>query len=450
MLLVDTKAGCVIDDNELKSDFAARQPYGEWLDKYLVSLAQLPLPNQVVEAYDQKTRDALYRAFGYNYEKLKSGVIPMALNANEQISSLGIDLPLAMLADKHQPLFNYFKQLFAQVTNPPTDAIREKIVTDTTVYVGADGNLLEERPENCTVLELPSLILSDTDLMKIRNIKHPGFSVQTISLLYFKATPLDRALDRLFVSCDRAYRNGANILILTDRGVDENHVAIPSLLAVSTLEQHLVRTKKRTAISVILESGEPRDVHHFATLLGFGARAINPCLAHKLIGELVEKKLIGKDYDQAVLNGIVKIASKMGISTIQSYQSAQIFEAIGLGSNVVQKYFTNTISRVGGIELKDIAEDVDYRHSHAFDPLGLPMDETLDSMGIYRLRSNGSAEDHMHNPTVIISLQESTRNGDYKRFKEYSALVDDSSKPHTLRGSLEFTFSTATPSILAK
>ncbi|MGN0801920.1 MAG: glutamate synthase central domain-containing protein, partial [Candidatus Faecivicinus sp.] len=376
MLLVDTKAGRVIDDNELKSDYASRQPYGEWLDKHLVKLADLPLPNQSIETHDQKLRDALYRAFGYTYEELKSGVIPMALNASEQIAAMGIDIPLAVLSEKHQPLFNYFKQLFAQVTNPPIDAIREKIVTDTTVYVGSDGNLLVEKPENCTVLELESPILSDTDLLKIKSMKRPGFRVQTISLLYYKATPLDRALDRLFVSCDRAYRNGANILILSDRGVDENHVAIPSLLAVSALEQHLVRTKKRTAVSVILESGEPRDVHHFATLLGFGARAVNPYLAHELIGELVDKKLVDKDYhaavadyDKAVLNGIVKIASKMGISTIQSYQSAQIFEAIGINDSVISKYFTNTISRVGGIGLKEIAEDVEYRHSRAFDPL---------------------------------------------------------------------------------
>ena len=452
MLLVDTKAGRVIDDNELKSDYASRQPYGEWLDKHLVKLADLPLPNQSIETHDQKLRDALYRAFGYTYEELKSGVIPMALNASEQIAAMGIDIPLAVLSEKHQPLFNYFKQLFAQVTNPPIDAIREKIVTDTTVYVGSDGNLLVEKPENCTVLELESPILSDTDLLKIRSMKRPGFRVQTISLLYYKATPLDRALDRLFVSCDRAYRNGANILILSDRGVDENHVAIPSLLAVSALEQHLVRTKKRTAVSVILESGEPRDVHHFATLLGFGARAVNPYLAHELIGELVDKKLVDKDYhaavadyDKAVLNGIVKIASKMGISTIQSYQSAQIFEAIGINDSVISKYFTNTISRVGGIGLKEIAEDVEYRHSRAFDPLGLPVDETLDSTGIHRVRSCEAGEDHLYNPQTIIALQEATRNGDYKRFKEYSAMVDDASKPHTLRGSLEFAFDQCTP-----
>ena len=452
MLLVDTRAGRVIDDDELKSDYASRQPYGEWLDKHLVKLGDLPLPNQAIETHDQKRRDALYRAFGYTYEELKSGVISMALNASEPIAAMGIDIPLAVLSEKHQPLFNYFKQLFAQVTNPPIDAIREKIVTDTTVYVGSDGNLLVEKPENCTELELESPILSDTDLMKIKHMKRPGFSVQTISLLYYKATPLDRALDRLFVSCDRAYRNGANILILSDRGVDENHVAIPSLLAVSALEQHLVRTKKRTAVSVILESGEPRDVHHFATLLGFGARAVNPYLAHEMIGELIEKGLVEKDYhaavadyDKAVLNGIVKIASKMGISTIQSYQSAQIFEAVGIGEEVISKYFTNTISRVGGIGLKEIAEDVEYRHSRAFDPLDLPVDETLDSTGIHRLRSGETGEDHMYNPKTIIALQEATRNGDYKRFKEYSTMVDDASKPHTLRGSLEFAFDQCTP-----
>lgn len=245
-------------------------------------------------------------------------------------------IPLAVLDEKDQPLFNYFKQLFAQVTNPPIDAIREEIVTDTTVYVGDDGNLLEERAENCRVLQIHNPILTSTDMMKIKAMRQPGFQVETVSILYYKNTPLDRALEHLEVAVDRAYREGANIIVLSDRGVDENHVAIPALLAVSAIEQHLIRTKKRTAVSILLESAEPRDVHHFATLLGYGARAINPYLVEETIVELIEEGLLDKDfhtavndYNSAVLHGIVKIASKMGISTLQSYQSSQIFEAVG-------------------------------------------------------------------------------------------------------------------------
>ena len=243
-------------------------------------------------------------------------------------------------------------------------------------------------------MELPNPIITSAELVKIKAINRPGFKVETVSLLYYTNTPLERALDHLFVECDRAYKKGANILILSDRGVDENHVAIPSLLAVSAIEQHLIRTKKRTALSVILESAEPRDVHHFATLLGYGARAVNPYLAEECITELIDKKLLDKDYhtairdyNSAILHGIVKIASKMGISTIQSYQSSQIFEAIGISKEVIDKYFTNTVSRVGGIGLEEINEGVEYRHSHAFDPLGLGVDTTLDSFGEHKLRS---------------------------------------------------------------
>ena len=263
--------------------------------------------------------------------------------------------------EHHQPLFNYFKQLFAQVTNPPIDAIREKIVTSTTIYVGKAGNLLEAKQENCCVMRINNPILTETDLLKIKNMKEPGFKVEVLPITYYKNTSLEKAIDRLFVEADRAYRDGVNILILSDRGVDENHVAILSLLAVSALQQHLVRTKKRTSVSIILESGEPREVHHFATLLGYGACAVNPYLAHESIHELIDKKILNKDYyaavadyDQAVINGIVKIASKMGISTIQSYLGSKIFEAIGINKEVVDQYFTNTVSRIGGISLKEI------------------------------------------------------------------------------------------------
>ena len=452
MLLVDTKSKRIISDGECKKYYATRKPYGEWLDQNLVRLDELKMPNCRIERYDQQTRDRLYKAFGYTYEDIRDAIIPMAKNGAEATAAMGTDIPLAMLSEKHQPLFNYFKQLFAQVTNPPIDAIREEVVTDTSVYVGSDGNLLEEKASNCVVLEIPNPIITSAELVKIKAIDRPGFKVETVSLLYYKNTPLERALDHLFVECDRAYKNGANILIISDRGVDENHVAIPSLLAVSAIEQHLIRTKKRTALSVILESAEPRDVHQFATLLGYGARAVNPYLAEECITELIDLKLLDKDYhtairdyNNAILHGIVKIASKMGISTIQSYQSSQIFEAIGIKGEVIDRYFTNTVSRVGGIGLEEINEGVEYRHSHAFDPLGLGVDTTLDSVGEHKLRSGNDKEDHMYNPETVIALREATQLGSYERFKEYTAMVDNENRPHTLRGLLDFETENVTP-----
>ena len=447
MLLADLTSGRLIDDDEVKMHYAGKQPYGEWLDAHLVYLRDLPIPNRQVEHTPQVWRDRLYKAFGYTYEEVKDAILPMARDGAEPTAAMGVDTPLAVLSEKHQSLFSYFKQLFAQVTNPPIDAIREEIVTDTTVYVGANGNLLEERPENCTVLQIHNPILTSLDLMKIRYMDRPGFCVETISLLYYKGSPLENALEHLFVLVDRAYKNGANILILSDRGVDENHVAIPSLLAVSALEQHLIRTKKRTALSMILESAEPRDVHHFATLLGYGAQAINPYLAQECVEELVSLGLLDKDptaavsdYNSAILHGIVKIASKMGISTIQSYQSAQIFECVGINRAVIDKYFTNTVSRVEGVGLQEIGEGVEWNHSQAFDPLGLGYDATLDSTGIHKLRSGPDKEDHMYNPWTILLLQKAVREGDYAVFKAYTALVDEPDKPHTLRGLLGFQF----------
>ena len=447
MLLADLREGRLVDDNEIKHRYAAQQPYGEWLDQHLVYLRDLPIPNKRVETHSQELRDRLYKAFGYTYEEVKDSILPMARDGAEPTSAMGVDTPLAVLSEHHQPLFNYFKQLFAQVTNPPMDAIREEIVTDTTVYVGTGGNLLQEKAENCTTLQIHNPILTSVDLMKIRYMNHPGFHVETISLLYYKSMPLEHALDQLFVNVDRAYKHGANILILSDRGVDENHVAIPSLLAVSSLEQYLIRTKKRTAVSMILESAEPRDVHHFATLLGYGAQAINPYLAQECVEELVSLGLLDKDpgaavndYNSAILHGIVKIASKMGISTIQSYQSAQIFECVGINKAVVDKYFTNTVSRVEGIGLEEIGEGVEWNHNQAFDPLGLGFDPTLDSMGTHKLRSGPDKEDHMYSPRTILLLQKAAREGDYQAFKEYTSLVDFADKPHTLRGLLGFQF----------
>ena len=445
MLLVDTVQGRIIGDTEIKETYAARQPYGEWLDRGLVRLRDLPIPNKKVPSYTYQELTRLQKAFGYAYEDVKNTILPMARTGAEPTAAMGIDIPLAVLSDHEQPLFNYFKQLFAQVTNPPIDSIREETVTDTTVYVGNNGNLLEEKAENCHALQVHRPILTSVELMKIQTMKKPGFHVETVSILHYKNTPLKLALDHLFVTVDRAYRNGANIVILSDRGVDENHVPIPSLLAVSAVERYLIRTKKSSAVSIVLESAEPRDVHHFATLLGYGARAVNPYLVHDTIGSLIDQGLLDKDYhtavkdyNEAIVHGIVKIASKMGISTIQSYQSAQIFEAVGIDKSVVDEYFTGTISRVGGVGLKEIGEMVESHHSRAFDPLGLGGDPTLDSMGEHKARAG--QEDHMYNPEVIHLLQEATRKGDYALFKKYSALVDDAAKPHTLRGLMEMQY----------
>ena len=445
MLLVDTKQGRIIDDDELKESYANRQPYGEWLDHNLVNLSELKIPNQRVEEYAPEERAKLQKAFGYNYEDVRNSIMSMAANGSEATSAMGIDVPLAVLSEHHQPLFNYFKQLFAQVTNPPIDAIREKIVTSTTIYVGKAGNLLEAKQENCCVMRINNPILTETDLLKIKNMKEPGFKVEVLPITYYKNTSLEKAIDRLFVEADRAYRDGVNILILSDRGVDENHVAIPSLLAVSALQQHLVRTKKRTSVSIILESGEPREVHHFATLLGYGACAVNPYLAHESIHELIDKKILNKDYyaavadyDQAVINGIVKIASKMGISTIQSYLGSKIFEAIGINKEVVDKYFTNTVSRIGGIGLKEIGEQVELMHSSAFDPLGLTTSLALNSLGLHKERSAG--EEHLYNPRTISLLQQSTREGNYQLFKQYTSLVDGENNHGQLRTLLDFKY----------
>ena len=452
MLLVDTVKKRIIEDGELKETYAARQPYGEWLDGNLLSLSDLPLPNHAIEPLSQEKRDRMYKAFGYTYEEVKEVILPMAQTGAEPTASMGADIPLAVLSEKHQTLFSYFRQLFAQVTNPPIDAIREQIVTDTAVYVGSDGNLLEDCPQNCAVLRLERPILSNTDLMRIENAKGKALHVARVSMLYYRSESLESALGHLFVACDRAYKNGANVLILSDRGVDENHMAIPSLLAVSALEQHLISTRRRTAVSMILETADPRDVHHFALLLGYGARAINPYLALECVDEVIEKGLLDKDrhaaeqdYIRAVVSGVSRVASKMGISVLQSYQSAQIFEAVGIRRDVIEKYFTNTVSRVGGIGLEEINEGVMYRHDRAFDPLDLETDTTLDSIGCHRLRSGPDKEDHMYNPLTITALQRAVREGSMEKFREYTALVDDETKPHTLRGVLEFAFDQCTP-----
>ncbi len=444
ILLVDTREGKIYTDSEIKEQYAHSKPYGEWLDMGLIHLSDIKVPNMKVESYDKEQRKKLQAAFGYTYENYYEGIKNMALSGAEKIGSMGVDTPISALSNQHQPLFYYFKQLFAQVTNPPIDAQREEIVTSRTIYVGKHGNLLEEKAENCNVLEIDNPILSDLDLMKIKHMNQEGFKVETVSITYYKRTPMKRVIKHLCVEVDKAYKKGANIIILSDRGVDENHVAIPSLLAVAAVHKHLVETKKSTALSLILESGEPREVHHFATLLGYGACAINPYLAHATIKELIHNELLDKDYyaavkdfDDAILFGIVKIASKMGISTVQSYQGSKIFESIGISKEVIDEFFPGTVSRIGGITLEDIGKAQDKLHSRAFDPLGLSSNLELKAVGRHKMRSGG--ENHRYNPQTIHMLQLSVREGSYDLFKEYTKMVD-AEKTGYLRNLLEFNF----------
>lgn len=445
MLLVDTIKGELIDDKDIKEYYATRQPYGEWLDQNLVHLKDLRIPNKNVIHFDNEQLVRLQKAFGYTYEQIRTSILPMAKNGSEPIAAMGADSPIPPLSKADYPLFNYFKQLFAQVTNPPFDSIREEIVTDTSVHLGSSGNILVEKPENCHVLKINNPILTDTDMLKIKNMNVPGLKTAVIPIIYYKNTSLERAIDHLFIKVDKAYKEGANIIILSDRGIDEYHIAIPSLLAVSALQQHLVSTKKRTSVSMILESAEPCEVHHFATLLGYGACAINPYLAQETIRSLIETGALDKDYyaavndyNASVLHGIVKIASKMGISTIQSYLGSKIFEAIGISKEVIDRYFTDTVSRIGGITLDDISRRCERLHASAYDPLDLNVLLEVESAGSHKLRSG--KEEHLYNPETIHLLQESTKTGNYEMFKQYSAAICREDRHMNLRSLLDLKF----------
>ena len=445
MLLADTKQGRLIDDDEVKSTYASRQPYGEWLDSNLVRLHDLHIPNKNVRTYAHEELAKLQKAFGYSYENIRSSILPMAEKGAEPIASMGSDIPLPPLDKENIPLFNYFRQLFAQVTNPPFDAIREEIVTDTSMYIGEDGNILEEKPENCRVLKIENPILTETDMLKIKSMNVKGLKTAVIPITYYIGTPLEKAIDRLFIEADKAYRDGANILILSDRDVDEYHVPIPSLLAVAGLQQHLVSTKKRTAVAIILESAEPREVHHFAALLGYGACAVNPYLAQETIRDLIDTGMLDKDfyaaeddYNNGILHGIVKIASKMGISTIQSYQGSKLFEAVGISSEVIDKYFSGTVSRIGGITLSDISRRIEQLHNAAFDPLGLEVNSGILSSGSHKLRSGKS--EHLYTPETIHLLQEAARTGNYETYKKYSECLNREDNTLTLRSLLGFKY----------
>jgi len=448
MLLVDTVKKEVIDDEELKHSYATEHPYGEWLKENLLTLDKLKDGKKFRIEYDKETRKRLEKTFGYTYEEVKTTMLPMAQTGAEPLAAMGVDVPVAVLSREAQPLFNYFKQLFAQVTNPPIDAIREEIVTASNVYLGPEGNILEDKPSNCELLKLDSPIISDEEFAKIKALNTGNLKSKVIDIVFDKGGSLEVALDEMFEKAQDAYEKGYTVLILSDRNVSENKVPIPSLLAVSALHQYLVKKGTRTSVGLVLESGEPREVHHFATLIGFGASAVNPYMAYETLRGLLEEGLLEVDYDKAVYNynkaltkGIIKILSKMGISTIQSYQGAQIFEAIGIGTEVIDKYFTNTVSRIGGIGLKEIQKEAETNHANGFKDKTYAADFALDSPGYEKLRSGeGNQEKHLYNPLTIHRLQEATRTGNYELFKECTSLIDAEDAEITLRGLLEFNF----------
>lgn len=445
MLLVDTREGRIISDEEVKASIAAELPYREWLDHHLVELEDLPEPPELPNPKHENVRQ-LQQAFGYTFEDLRKVIEPMVMTGAEAIASMGYDAPLAVLSDRPQRLFNYFKQMFAQVTNPPIDAIREELVTSTETTIGPERNLLKPEPESCRHIRLDSPVLSNEDFAKIRHVRRPGFKSMTIPIFFNAADGaegLRQALDGLCEAADRVIDKGHNLLILSDRGVDRDNAAIPSLLAVSTLHHHLITQGTRTRVSILLESGEPREVHHFALLLGYGASAINPYLAFETMDDMISEGLLpGVSHDKAVHNflkaaskGVVKVLSKMGISTIQSYRGAQIFEAAGLKQDFVDRYFTWTPTRIGGIGLEETAAEALAHHMRAFaDKEGL--DRVLDSPGEYQWRQNG--EEHLFNPRTIHLLQEAVRKNDYRLYKQYAELVQGESEKHlTLRALLK-------------
>ena len=446
MLLVDTVKGELVEDDKLKEYYSKRHPYGEWLDHNLHPLSEFYIPNKKPARYSGEELERLQHAFGYTYESIRSTMIPMALTGSEPTAAMGADTPVPPLSNTNPPLFDYFKQLFAQVTNPPIDAIRESVITDTTVYLGASGNILKDDEKNCLVLQIRNPVLTNLDLLKIRTSNIESLKTADISMLYNKKTStLREAIENLYRQADKAHEDGATILILTDRGVDKDNLAIPSLLAVAALETYLVKTRKNTAISLIIETAEPTEVHHFATLLGFGASAVNPYLAMDTLYELTSDRTIDKEYTEAlnayvkaIVDGIVKIASKMGISTIQSYQGSKIFEALGISKSVCEEFFPDTVSRIGGIDLDDISARSLALHDAAFDPRDLTVNEAIESIGNHKSRSG--KEEHLYNPLTIHLLQQSTWTGDYKLYKKYSEALNAEDKNLTLRSTLDFNF----------
>jgi len=453
MFLIDTEQGRIVADEEIKSSIARQQPYREWLDKNLVHLAALPDINDL-PAPSHETVLQRQQAFGYTFEDLRLLMVPMARDGVEAVGSMGTDTPLAVLSDRPQTLFNYFKQLFAQVTNPPIDCIREELITSAITTIGAERNLLKPEPESAHLIELKSPILTNEELAKLRHVAQGSFKSTTLPILYKVdegASGLEKAMEQLCAGADEAIRNGISILILSDRGLDFANAAIPSLLAVSGLHHHLIREGTRTRVGIVIESGEPREVHHFSLLIGYGAGAINPYLAFETLDDMIRQGLLKdikhkeacKNFAKAAVKGVVKVTSKMGISTIQSYRGAQIFEAIGLKKSVIDRYFTWTPSRVEGVGMEIIAREVELRHRHAF--ALRPVNGTaLEVGGQYQWRAEG--ELHLFSPQTVHKLQIACRTGNFKVFSEYSNLVNDQLKKHfTLRGLLDFKKTTAIP-----
>ncbi len=447
MFLVDMAEGRIVADEELKNNIIKEHPYGEWIDKHMVELAQL----KDAEGFDEKRSVASLHeqqmAFGYTFEELRLLMTPMARDGVEAIGAMGTDTPLAALSDRPKLLYNYFQQLFAQVTNPPIDSIREAIITSAQTTIGSERNLLKPEPESCHLIELKTPVLSNAELAKLKYVNEGEFKSITLPILFDPkqgVNGLETVMDDICAKADGAIASGVNIIILSDRGVDRDNAPIPALLAVSGLHHHLIRTGTRTRVGIVLESGEPREVHHFAVLIGYGCGAINPYVAFETIDQMiaegllvgVDSKTAHKNYIKAVTKGTIKIASKIGISTIQSYRGAQIFEAIGLNNSVVDKYFTWTASRIEGVDLEVIAKEAILRHTHAF-PDRPTNGHTLDVGGEYQWRKDG--EEHLLSPKIIHALQQAVRENDYELYKQYAAEINQQNeKFFTLRGLLEF------------
>ena len=454
MFLIDTEQGRIISDDELKESIVTQAPYRQWLDQHLLKLADIVADAPFKTAISHETVLKRQQAFGYTFEDLRIIMAPMARDGVEAIGSMGTDTPLAVLSDRPQSLFSYFKQLFAQVTNPPIDCIREEIITAVETTLGTEQNLLKPVAESCHLIELKAPVLTNEELEKLRHIDQPGFKSITLPILFPAKggeSALAKAMEDLCVAASQAIQNGVNILILSDRGINKELAPIPSLLAVSGLHHHLIREGSRTRVGLVLESGEPREVHHFSLLIGYGCGAINPYLAFETLDDMIQEGMLpGLDHKTACKNlvkaavkGVVKVTSKMGISTIQSYRGAQIFEAIGLTTEFVKKYFTWTPTRVEGVGLDVVAKEVLIRHRQAF-PDRSASSHTLDAGGQYQWRADG--ELHLFNPQTVHKLQKAVRLADYKTFKEYSALVNDQMKQHyTLRGLLDFKASSPVP-----
>lgn len=446
MLLIDTTEGRIITDEELKDKISKAKPYRAWLNEYLLELDHLP-ESSSVHPMDMDSLPLRQKTFGYSYEDLRTTILNMAKDGVDPIGAMGTDTPLAVLSDKPQILYNYFKQLFAQVTNPPIDAMREEIITGTETFLGSEGNLIDPEPYSCRQLKVKKPILTNSELAKLKDIQASGFQSVTLPILFQVRDGADgmrKAMNDLYEAADREISNGSNILILSDRGMDNKHCPIPALLAVSGLHHHLIRKGTRTLVSLVIETGEPREVHHFCLLLGYGASAINPYLAFESIADLIDRDMLtGIDYKtaeekyiKASVKGVVKVLSKMGISTIQSYQGAQIFEAIGIGQDVIDRYFTHTPSRIGGIDFEAIAKETLARHASAFHDRQAGAIQ-LDSGGVNQWRSDG--EYHLFNPETVHLLQYATREGNYGMFREYSKRINDQTQRMcTIRGLMDF------------